>query len=1278
MKRKISLFLVLFSLTYLCYSENSINPKDSLKENNLAPLSSVLSEDGTINTDAKISASFNPAGYKMITQPGKAPRFVQIDEINNRVAGDEFWENPYTVSSFASSSTVYAIAVDGTNIYVGGAFFDLAGDPNADNIAKWDGTKWIGMGTGGSNGNIYAITVYNSDVYAGGYFSTIGGLTTDNIAQWDNSLNTWYAMGSGVNGVVRALAVYGGTIYAGGLFTSASGVANTNHIAKFSSSWTALGTGTDDEVDAIVADGSGNIYVGGNFTNAGGIINTSRIAKWNGATWSALGIGMDYGVQAIAINGTEIYAGGFFTLAGGIAANNLAKWNGSSWSSVPGIAGGAVNALKFVGTDLYVGGAFSSAGGIPNTNCIAKWSGTSWSALGTGLNWNVFAINASGLNVFAGGWFTNAGGDNNADYFATWNQSNWQGYSTGINNTIRAIAVDGTNIYVGGSFQNAGGVNNANNIAMWDGYAWSALGSGVNGSVSAIKVMGSNIFVGGNFSMAGTVSNTAAIARWNNGMWYALGNGLSCAVTSLEVIGTNLYVGGCFSAAGGNANANNIAKWNGTTWSALGTGVNGMVMTIKAMGSDLFVGGDFTAAGGNSNGTKIARWDGSSWNALGTGLNCYLIPGPPVTVMAIETNGTDVFVGGTFCNIGGNPNFNYITKWNGSTWDSLGTSPNSSVYALKMKGNSLFVGGGFVNLGGNANIDRIAKWENGNWTNLGSGINSVVYTIEADNNYLYCGGTFTLAGDKMAIDFARFGTLPSISTQPLTQVTCVGQNVTFNVNTNGADPKTFQWKFNGSNIIGATDSILTINSINIANQGSYNCIINNPCGSVISDTVSLTVNALPNPVITGNSAYCAGLSTNLTTTLSYSGYLWSTTSGLSTINVTSPGNYYVTVTDAAGCSNTSSVFAVTENPLPNVNVIPNQSSICLHSSTAIIASGANTYFWTPATGLSATTGNNVAASPLSTISYTVTGTDGNGCENTSSITIDVKQPFLNEVICEVNIDTTVNKNFIVWEKTPNVGTAYFKIWKETSFGGVYAVLDSVMYDSMSVYKDLTSNAAVKSDRYKLSVVDTCGNESSQSPAHKTLHLTVNQGIGNTINLIWENYEGFAFGSYYIYRGLSPSTMVPIDTIPNTITTYSDINPPLTFNYYQIVIAKTDSCVASSNAKTQTTQTFNTSVSNMEEYKLIGIDEIGNHNFDLIAYPNPFNQNTNIVYTLTKESIVKMSVFNILGEKILEMKDQKQSKGRNTFTSNFPQLNSGVYFLNVEINGVSQTIKIVKY
>jgi hypothetical protein len=98
------------------------------------------------------------------------------------------------------------------------------------------------------------------------------------------------------------------------------------------------------------------------------------------------------------------------------------------------------------------------------------------------------------------------------------------------------------------------------------------------------------------------------------------------------------------------------------------------------------------------------------------------------------------------------------------------------------------------------------------------------------------------------------------------------------------------------------------------------------------------------------------------------------------INTTT--TYTVTAADGAGCTSTSSV-TITVNPNPTITATASTNPVCLGGSTTLTGGGATSYVWTG--GVS----NGVSFAPLVTDTYTVTGTDGNSCTGTTSITVDV-------------------------------------------------------------------------------------------------------------------------------------------------------------------------------------------------------------------------------------------------------------------------------------------------
>src|SRR5690606_13689978 len=144
---------------------------------------------------------------------------------------------------------------------------------------------WSTLGSG-VDGDVWALAVSGSDLYVGGFFSTAGGTAANGIAKWTlgggGDANS-SALGSGDGrggGGVEALAVAGSDLYVGGDFSTAGGVV-ANNIAKW-----AIGSGTSDFVDAMAS----------NWEMVG-----SSSACNDDAGWSPLGSGVDGRVMALAV-----------------------------------------------------------------------------------------------------------------------------------------------------------------------------------------------------------------------------------------------------------------------------------------------------------------------------------------------------------------------------------------------------------------------------------------------------------------------------------------------------------------------------------------------------------------------------------------------------------------------------------------------------------------------------------------------------------------------------------------------------------------------------------------------------------------------------------------------------------------------------------------------------------------------------------------------------------------------------------------------------------------
>lgn len=163
---------------------------------------------------------------------------------------------------------------------------------------------------------------------------------------------------------------------------------------------------------------------------------------------------------------------------------------------------------------------------------------------------------------------------------------------------------------------------------------------------------------------------------------------------------------------------------------------------------------------------------------------------------------------------------------------------------------------------------------------------------------------------------------------------------------------------------------------------------------------------LPHPTLTPPVTICAGSSTTLTASGAAS-YDWSTnTTHLvapytnPSVVVSPPGatpnstqNYTVRTTDATtGCTVSNSVL-VTINPLPSTAVTPTTGNYCVTGTINATATGANTYTWSPAAGVTVTSpsGHTADLSPAVTTTYTVTG-NNNCASNSATVTVTVNNP----------------------------------------------------------------------------------------------------------------------------------------------------------------------------------------------------------------------------------------------------------------------------------------------
>jgi uncharacterized repeat protein (TIGR03803 family) len=784
---------------------------------------------------------------------------------------------PPLTSRMVRTIVAFLLMIPGTSLVAQSSFTD----------ASWTNLQ------SGVNGPVYALAVSGTKLFVGGFFTTAGGISANAIAQWDGS--SWSGLGSGVTGFeqpfVSTLAVAGTKLYAGGSFTNAGAVA-ANEIAEWDgASWSPLNSGMDGWVESLAVSG-GNLYVGGNFTKAG-TAQAVGIAQWNGVSWSALGTNLVGQVTALAISGNTLFVGGSFTVTvAGITATNLAEWNGTSWSALPA-PNGPVYALAVSGTNLFVGGAFTMVGNFSATN-IAEWNGSSWSALGSGISGatatapEVEALSVSGNNLYSAGSFTTAGTTSSSNVAAAklfpdvpfTVLHNFTGTSGSI--PYAALALVGETFY---------GTTAAGGLAG-NGVIFEMDPSGSNYTVlhnfSALQTHTINSDgadpIGGLVSSGNTLYGTADKGGTGNSIGFGWGtvfgivtNGVNFTtlhsftftgtdganpVGSLALSGSTLFG---VTRVGGNPNVNNGLGY-GTIFSG---NVNGSGFTtlhsfsgsdgstpngdLVLAGSTLY--GTSTGGGSSNEGTVFAvntggtgfatlhNFSGAEGSSPHAGLLLYsnILYGTAAqggaanvgTVFSIHTDGTAFTTLHTFTNVDGASPYGTLIASNGTLYGTTmqgGAGARGTVFSIKTDGTAFTVLRAFV-------------YNDGAYPQSG---------LLLSDNVLY--GTTESGGANgggVIFSLSPIPTPPYITSEPYSLVVTDSYPAIFNVSASGPPAIVYEWEkdgialTDGPNISGSRTNTLTIKAAGLSDAGQYQAIITNGFGAVTSAIVSLTVLPFP-------------------------------------------------------------------------------------------------------------------------------------------------------------------------------------------------------------------------------------------------------------------------------------------------------------------------------------------------------------------------------------------------------------------------------------------------
>jgi PKD repeat protein len=832
---------------------------------------------------------------------------------------------------------IYAIAPDGSGgWYIGGSFSAVGAVAiqNAAHITS-SGTLDIGW-TPGPNAQVSAIGVSpdGSTVYLGGQFTSVSGSSRASVAAVSASTGLATVWNPDTTGEVNAIAVSsdGSTVYVGGSGLAGACGTYVDACALRSSTGTAVSgwaPGLNGEVNAIaVSSGvSGTVYLGGDFSSAdagadiregavavgaAGTTNNGVISSWNPI--SSFG---DINALILSPAGSTVYLGGIMSGLSGYSGTLYAAavgitgtGDGTGWD--PGPNGDVLSmGISASGSTVYLGGNFTTVNSGASTTVARSDAAAISSSTGYDTGWNaapdaqVYAIGTSATSVMLGGLFDTVNEkarDNLAALTtSTGDVTPWNPGASAVSGTpfveTLALSADDSTLYAGGSFTTLGGAGQTNAGAV-------STSTGVNtgwdpgfysGDVSAIAVGSSYVYVAGGFTVEN--SDTA----------------------------NPVYVDGldAFSPSGATDAGTAVPGWN--------SGVGGGVETMAVSGSVLFIGGAFTTAGSNVTREHVAAVDAAtgaldSWNPDASN---------DVNTLAVSPNGSTVYLGGSFEEIGGtvrsfagavSASTGEVTSWNPSPNGGVSTiapAPNGAVVYLGGAFSSISSSGGTVTRSDAAAVDTNNGYDLG-WDPQVNG----VYSIAASSTTVAVGGQGSDVGDIPQAYIALFAAAPTAAFSWQQSLTSLA--VQFTDASSAVSPSTitaWTWNFGDGNTSNAENPDHTY-----AASGDYDVTLtvtdNNGEQDVSALEVDVTgIGAAPTASFT-NSQNASSLAVQFTDTstavspATITGWSWTFGDGGSSTaadpdhTYTATGDYQVslTVTDSNGHHGTFQGSVVVSTP----------------------------------------------------------------------------------------------------------------------------------------------------------------------------------------------------------------------------------------------------------------------------------------------------------------------------------------------------------------------------
>lgn len=166
----------------------------------------------------------------------------------------------------------------------------------------------------------------------------------------------------------------------------------------------------------------------------------------------------------------------------------------------------------------------------------------------------------------------------------------------------------------------------------------------------------------------------------------------------------------------------------------------------------------------------------------------------------------------------------------------------------------------------------------------------------------------------------------------------------------------------------------------------------------------------------------------------------------------------------------------------------------------------------------------------------------------------------------------------------SIFTGKVNVYRETNVADSYEKIGEIALAN-GRFVDTDSRPDVKSNRYMITLPTVYGVESAPSRVHASVHLMVNKGMGNDINLHWTPYEGADISQYMIFAGATPDNMQVVETLSGYSRSYVHHRSSDDVTYYAIGMKQKSGAMKSRGMRAEAKQENVTSnvISSKEAY-----------------------------------------------------------------------------------------------